>query len=112
MVPMAHPKGYWEVCVYKDAFKDHWGEIVTQVAPEELEPLSEQVHVPLASISGSCKGAAASWSTVEKECLVIVETCKRLEEADIFQVYCLGGLKPLPTLPGIELTTSGRGSVR
>ncbi|CCI50943.1 unnamed protein product [Albugo candida] len=34
------------------------------------------------------------------------------EEAAIFQAYCLGGLKPLPTLPGIELTTSGRGSVR
>ncbi|CCI10825.1 unnamed protein product [Albugo candida] len=30
-------------------------------------------------------------------------------EADIFQAYCFGGPKPLPTLPGIELTTSGRG---
>ncbi|CCI44081.1 unnamed protein product [Albugo candida] len=35
-----------------------------------------------------------------------------LLEADIFQAYCLGGLKPLPTLPGIELTTPGRGSAR
>ena len=80
MAPIAHPKEDWEVYVYTDASQDYWGAIVTQVGPGELEnPLSEQVHVPLAFISGSFKGAAARWAIVEKEAFVIVETCKRLE---------------------------------
>lgn len=51
MVPMAQPNEDWKLCVYTDAYQDHWGAIVTQVGPGELEkPLSEKVHVPLAFI--------------------------------------------------------------
>lgn len=54
--------------------------IATQVGPAELKKqVSEQVHVPLAFLSGSFKGAGARWATVEKEAFVIVETCKRLQ---------------------------------
>ena len=41
MVPMAHSRENWEVCFYTDASQDHWGAIVTQMGPGELEkPLS------------------------------------------------------------------------
>ena len=33
MVPMAHPKDTWDVCLYTDASQDHWGAIIAQVAP-------------------------------------------------------------------------------
>nr|CCA17015.1 PREDICTED: similar to OSJNBa0011F23.1 putative [Albugo laibachii Nc14] len=80
MVPMAHPKDDWDVCVYTDASKDHRGAIVTQVEPGKFnKTFVEQDHYPLAFISGSFKGTSARWATVEKEVFLIVETCKRLE---------------------------------
>lgn len=33
MVPIAHSKDTWDVCVYTDASQDHWGSQVTQLAP-------------------------------------------------------------------------------
>ncbi|CCI11439.1 hypothetical protein ABG067_006881 [Albugo candida] len=59
------------------------------------------------SLSGCAIGQKATSSTDLASLQVLRE-----READIFQAYFLGGLKPLPTLPGIGLTTSGRGSVR
>jgi hypothetical protein len=53
---------------------------VTQVEVGELaKPLKDQVHQPLAFLSGSFKGAASRWPIVEKEAYAIVETCKRLK---------------------------------
>ena len=72
MVPMTHQKDAWDVCLYTDASQDHWGAIITQVAPRELsKPRMEQDHFPLAFIfiSGSFKGSMLKWVTIEKEAL-------------------------------------------
>lgn len=59
MVPIQHPKEAWEVCIYTNTFQDHWRAIASQVESGELgKPLSEQLHIPLAIISESFKGAA------------------------------------------------------
>jgi hypothetical protein len=80
MVPLVHPQDDVDVCVYTDASQDYWGAIVTQVEVGELtKSLKDQVHQPLAFLSGSFKGAATRWPIVEKEAYAIVETCKRLE---------------------------------
>jgi hypothetical protein len=87
--------------VYTDASQDYWGAIVTQVEIGDLvkplkdqvhqplaflsgsfkgaKPLKDQVHQPLAFLSDSFKGAASRWPIVEKEAYAIVEACKRLE---------------------------------
>lgn len=36
ILPMTHPKEIWDVCAYTDASQNHWGAIITQLAPEEL----------------------------------------------------------------------------
>ena len=62
MVPLAHPKEDADVCVYTDASQDHWGAVVTQLKPGELDkPKEEQNHEPLAFLSGSFKGSASRW---------------------------------------------------
>ena len=77
MLTLTHSREAWDVCVYTDALKNHWGEIVAQLAPKALsKPRDNQNHSPLALLSGSFRGSMLRWATIEKESFAIVETCK------------------------------------
>ena len=73
-------KEAWDECVYTDAPNDHWGAIVTQLAPGDLSKTrAEQDYFPLAFISVSFRGSMLRWATIEKEANAIVEMCEKLE---------------------------------
>nr|CCA26789.1 AlNc14C414G11479 [Albugo laibachii Nc14] len=71
MVPMAHPKDTWDMCLYTDASQDHWGAIITQVEPGALsKPRAEQNHFPLASVSELFKGSMLNGRRLKKKRLL------------------------------------------
>lgn len=79
MVPLAHPKADWSVCLFTDASDAHWGAVVTQIPPDDIGlPLEHQRHAPLAFLSGSFNGASSRWPIIDKEAFAIVAACKRL----------------------------------
>ena len=65
-VTLAYPSGKLSLCVFTDASDLHWGGVITQCEPAELDlPVTDQQHQPLAFISGSFHGAQLNWPTVE-----------------------------------------------
>lgn len=80
MLPMAHPKDAWYVCLYTAASQEYRGSIITQIAERELsKPRWGQDHFPLAFISRLFKGSMLKLAKVEKEAFAIMETCKPME---------------------------------
>ncbi len=80
MVPLAHPRTDRVLCLFTDASVDYWGAAATQTTEEELaKPIEEQVHEPLAFLSGVFTGSSRRWPIIEKEAFAIVESCKRLD---------------------------------
>jgi transposase InsO family protein len=79
-VCLSYPDPNKIVCVFTDASDLHWAGIVTQTTTAELSrPFSEQVHEPLAFVSGSFRGSQLNWPTVEKEGLAVMETVNKCE---------------------------------
>ena len=59
-VTLAHPDSTKLLCLFTDASETHWGSVLTQIPPVDLdEPVAAQRHVPLAFLSGSFKGSSA-----------------------------------------------------
>ena len=79
-VELAHPSAAKDFYLFSDASDQHWAVMLTQVASDDSKrPVVERRHEPLAFLSGSFKGAAMRWSTVEKEAYPIVESLDRLK---------------------------------
>ena len=75
---LAYPREGWAISVWFDASDTAWGGVVCQCPPAQLElPPLEQVHEPLAFLSGLFKGAQLNYSVVERECLAFVMVCQK-----------------------------------
>ena len=75
---LAFPRDGWVTTVWFDASSVGFGGVVCQCLPEELElPPLQQLHQPLAFISGVFKGAQLNYSVVELECLAFVMVCQK-----------------------------------
>ncbi|ETV79142.1 hypothetical protein H257_07229 [Aphanomyces astaci] len=73
VVELSHPKPEMRLCVFADASEEHWGAVITQVPPDQLNRKFEaQSHEPLMFLSGTFTGAAGRWAIVEKEAYAIV----------------------------------------
>lgn len=86
-----------------DAATAHWGSALAQMPePQENAEAGEQPHEPQAFLSGAFTGAAASWSTPEKEALAMVESMNRLDysaagsEAHIYADHTMIGIDMRP----------------
>ena len=80
VLELSHPKPEMCLCVVADASEAHWGAVITQVSPCQLEhALEDQDHEPLMFLSGTFTGAASRWAIVEKEAYAIVETLVRAD---------------------------------
>ncbi len=63
-----------------DASDKHWAVAATQCAATELQkPLLEQVHEPLAFLSGTFSECQEHWSTYEREAFAIVQAFRKLD---------------------------------
>ena len=66
--------------MWSDASDKHYAGVVTQTDEAELaKPVAEQVHHPLAFISGSFRDSSLNWTTTEKEGYALLTTCERTE---------------------------------
>lgn len=73
-VTMVPPNYDYNFCVFTDASMQGWGYIITQVAIiNELLPIAEWKHEPLAFGSGVFKGSELNWSTIEQEASAIIK---------------------------------------
>ncbi|KAF0711038.1 hypothetical protein As57867_005399, partial [Aphanomyces stellatus] len=80
VVELCHPDPLQRICVFADASEGHWGSVITQVPPDQLQrPFDAQNHQPLMFLSGTFTGAAGRWAIVEKEAYAIVETLVRAD---------------------------------
>ena len=91
-VALAYPDPRLVTCVFTDASALHWAGVVTQCEAKELEkPTPDQVHAPLAFVSGSFTGAQLNWPTVETEAFAIKETVVRcrhlLQGKSAFRIF-------------------------
>ena len=77
---LAHRDKEKKLCIYTDASDRYWAAVVTQCEPSELsKPVAEQIHQPLAFLSGEFKGPQFGWTTYEKEGFAVAETFHRLD---------------------------------
>jgi RNase H-like domain found in reverse transcriptase len=68
------------ICVLTDASDRFYAGLVTQIDEEQLDlPMEEQVHQPLAILSGEFKGALVRWTVPEKESFAIVDTVTKVD---------------------------------
>lgn len=78
---LATPDPTKRLCLFTDASSTHWSGVLTQVSPSELksgkEP-QEWSHSPVASVSGTFRGASSRWTTPEQESYAIVASVIRL----------------------------------
>lgn len=79
-VTLAHADSSKLLCLFTDASDTHWGAVLTQIPPKDIDlPFEDQRHEPLSFLSGSFKGSSSRWSTPEKEAFSIVESVSRLD---------------------------------
>lgn len=79
-VKTAHRDPTTRLCVHTDASDSFWAAAVTQCQPGELEkPIHDQIHEPLAFLSGAFNTTQEHWSTYEREAYAVVSTFKRLD---------------------------------
>lgn len=80
VVTLAHPSLQKVSCLFKDASERNWSGILSQIPQEDCDqPFADQLHEPLAFLSGSFKGGSSRWSTAEKEASAIVNSVERLD---------------------------------
>jgi hypothetical protein len=77
-VTLAYPSDHLTTCVWTDASDEYWAGVVTQAEAAELQkPVLQQLHKPMAFVSGRFTGAQLKWPTVEKEGFAILQTLTR-----------------------------------
>lgn len=79
-VELNHLDTSMQLCLHTDASDLYHAAVLTQIPKKDLEkPQAEQVHSPLAFISGTFKDAMSRWSILEKEAYAIVHAMSRLD---------------------------------
>ena len=79
---LSHPKGVYEVLMFRDASDNHWRSFLTQVPTAELEDGVEVEKIssePLGFLSGTFCDSQQRWATVDKDGFTIVSTFRSLE---------------------------------
>ena len=77
---LAHRDPEMTLCVHTDASDKHWAVCATQCKPIELSrPTIEQVHQPLAFLSGTFSDREGHWSTYEREAFAVVQAFRKLD---------------------------------
>ena len=79
-IKLSHRDPTMTLCVHTDASDFFWAVAVTQCVPSELKkPTLDQMHQPLAFLSGKFTLREMHWTTYEREAYAIVQAFKRLE---------------------------------
>jgi hypothetical protein len=91
-VTLAYPDPDWDLCLFTDASDLHWGAAITQRQPQDsAKPIREQVHFPIAFLSGTFTPTQSRWPTIEQEAYAIVQTCIKtshiLQRPQGFTIY-------------------------
>ena len=77
---LAHRDRAMSLCVHADASDKHWAVCATQCNPSELsKPISDQVHQPLAFLSGTFSEREVHWTTYEREAFAVVQAFRKLD---------------------------------
>lgn len=66
--------------MHTDASDKHWAVCATQCQyAESSKPIVDQVHLPLAFLSGTFSEREEHWSTYEREAFAVVQTFRKLD---------------------------------
>jgi hypothetical protein len=78
-VKLAHPDLQQRLCLFTDASDAFYGIVLTQIPESDVErPFEDQLHSPLAFLSGKFTKSQLNWSTIEKEAYPIVVAMTKL----------------------------------
>jgi hypothetical protein len=80
-IKLAFPDPDKRICVLTDASDRFYASLVTQTAQEQqVFPIDERAHQPLAFLFGEFKCAQLRWTVPEKECRAIVDTGTKVDD--------------------------------
>jgi hypothetical protein len=78
-VKLVHLDSTQQLCLFTDASDAFYGIVLTQIPENDVEkPFEEQLHSPLAFLSGKFTKSQLNWSTIEKEAYPIVVAMTKL----------------------------------
>ena len=68
------------LCLFTDASDRFYAGLLTQVIDyDTTKPITEQIHMPMCTLSGKFTNSQVGWSTFEKEAYPIVKACQDWE---------------------------------